>query len=117
MSATDQAGDLPFREHHDAAIEPEKVPDPKPPKWKRMLGVSKTTKTSPFSRASSDGFDEIKIRPEKWSLGVLNDKETDEVPGKLLVLHSDSSNSQIRMQPLASTLLVVIICVANAFPH
>ena len=29
-------------------------------------------------------FDELKKeRPPKWSLGVLNDKLTDEVPGKM----------------------------------
>jgi len=29
----------------------------------------------------ADLSDEEKVRPEKWSMGVLNDKETVEVPG------------------------------------
>lgn len=29
-----------------------------------------------------DDFSEMKTKPTKWSLGVLNDRETDEVPGK-----------------------------------
>lgn len=29
-----------------------------------------------------DEFSEMKTKPKKWSLGVLNDRETDEVPGK-----------------------------------
>ncbi|KAL8824060.1 MAG: hypothetical protein Q9191_005328 [Dirinaria sp. TL-2023a] len=98
MSAKDQAGDLPFREHHDAAIEPEKAPDPKPPRWKRILGVSKTPKASPTSRASSDQYDEIKVRPEKWSLGVLNDKETDEVPGSVLLMSNTTRNEPLGLR-------------------
>lgn len=27
-----------------------------------------------------------KRRPAKWSLGILNDKETDEVPGQLVAI-------------------------------
>lgn len=34
-----------------------------------------------MSIASSDGYDDVKAKPAKWSLGILNDKETDEVPG------------------------------------
>jgi len=38
-------------------------------------------------------------RPEKWSLGVLNDKETDEVPGSVLLLSKVSNyNEPLGMQ-------------------
>jgi len=77
----DQAKNMPARAQHDADFEAEKVEDMKTSRWKKLLGGSKATKTSPMSRASSDGFEDLKPRPEKWSLGVLNDKETDEVPG------------------------------------
>lgn len=63
-----------------------------------MLGVSKTSKTSPTSRGSSDGFDEIKVRPEKWSLGVLNDKETDEVPGSVLLMSNTTRNEPLGLR-------------------
>jgi hypothetical protein len=81
MTAPDEANNMPAQAQHDAAIEAEKVEDVKSSRWKKLLGGPKATKTSPMSRASSDGFEDLKSRPEKWSLGVLNDKETDEVPG------------------------------------
>lgn len=82
MTTTDQPRGLPLREQHDAALEPERVSNPKPSRWKSLFSSSKASKAFSTSRSLSDGYDEIKIRPEKWSLGVLNDKETDEVPGK-----------------------------------
>lgn len=33
------------------------------------------------------GGDCSKRRPAKWSLGILNDKETDEVPGQCIVAY------------------------------
>ena len=55
--------------------------EPKAPIWRRFFGASKATQEPSSSEHSMDGYDEIKSKPEKWSLGVLNDKETDEVPG------------------------------------
>lgn len=78
MAALDKANNMPARAQHDEA---EKVEDSRTSRWKNLLGGSKATKTSPTSRASSDGFEDLKTRPEKWSMGVLNDTETDEVPG------------------------------------
>jgi len=34
-------------------------------------------------KAFSDSQAEPVFRPRKWGLGILNDKQTDEVPGKL----------------------------------
>lgn len=34
------------------------------------------------ARTSSSDLDESRKRPEKWTMGMLNDRETDEVPGK-----------------------------------
>lgn len=49
----------------------------KTPFWKRMLGGQE-----PASSGSSvDQEDGNKGKPEKWSMGVLNDRQTDEVPG------------------------------------
>lgn len=48
--------------------------------WKDFLRKPSSARAdSPASVEDSDG---IEKRPEKWSLGVLNDKETDEVPGR-----------------------------------
>ena len=51
-------------------------------RWKRMFGRSNTARGPTISEASSEGFEEMKSRPEKWSMGVLNDRETEEVPGE-----------------------------------
>ncbi|KAM5346889.1 hypothetical protein ACJ41O_009894 [Fusarium nematophilum] len=51
---------------------------PNIPKWRRLLGAS----------AASTSSDEP-WKPSKWSMGVLNDKKTIEVPGSVLLLASD----------------------------
>lgn len=33
--------------------------------------------------SQTDSEESLKKRPAKWSLGILNDRETDEVPGEL----------------------------------
>ncbi|KAM0356032.1 hypothetical protein ACHAPU_000425 [Fusarium lateritium] len=48
---------------------------PNVPKWRRFLGAGST---APDSDGSSG--------PSKWSMGVLNDKKTIEVPGSVLLL-------------------------------
>ena len=49
------------------------------PRWQRLFGSPRPEVSS--STISSDGYEEVKQRPEKWSFGVLNDRETEEVPG------------------------------------
>ena len=49
--------------------------------WKRMMGGTKSTLEPASSGSSIDRDDGNKARPEKWSMGVLNDRQTDEVPG------------------------------------
>lgn len=52
--------------------------------WRTMFRTSKATRISPIvSDVSSDGYADVKVKPPKWSLGILSDKETDEVPGEL----------------------------------
>ena len=72
--------------HHDK--DPESNPEAgdrhevKGSTWRRFLGGRKKAPHEVASSGTSiDGFDDIKAKPEKWSLGVLNDKETEEVPG------------------------------------
>lgn len=47
----------------------------------KFSGSSDSAEKGPDSEGSLDRVSETKIRPVKWSLGILNDKETDEVPG------------------------------------
>ena len=72
--------------HHDK--DPESAPEAsdhrevKGSTWRRFLGGKKQAPPEvESSGTSTDGMDDIKAKPEKWSLGVLNDKETEEVPG------------------------------------
>ncbi|KAL8772927.1 MAG: hypothetical protein Q9209_001947 [Squamulea sp. 1 TL-2023] len=74
------------REARDEMIsDPEKHRDSKP--WQKWWKFSKSTKeTVPppsTSDSSSEGYQEIKAKPNKWSLGILNDALTDEVPGTI----------------------------------
>ena len=55
---------------------------PKATGWRSHLGRRKAAPRPASSGSSTDGFEEVKNRPEKWSLGVLNDRETEEVPGQ-----------------------------------
>ena len=51
------------------------------PLWKRIRGGSKSAQAPVSSGSSTEEDDVNKIKPEKWSLGILSDKQTDEVPG------------------------------------
>lgn len=57
----------------------------KVPRWKRLLGTKALAARDPEKTSSAasvdDGYQDMKSKPEKWSLGVLNDRQTDEVPG------------------------------------
>ena len=71
--------------HHQPDPDPEKVPDTDSipdSRWQRMLGRSNTGQAAIVSRESLEAVEDMKCRPEKWSLGVLNDKKTEEVPGE-----------------------------------
>lgn len=50
--------------------------------WKAMLRDSRDKHALASSRASVSDLEKGEKRPEKWSMGILNDKETDEVPGR-----------------------------------
>lgn len=65
--------------------------------WRKMLGIARAPPHDGASLESSEDGDEIlKGRPEKWSLGILNDRITDEVPGKSHIRHGFlSKHSQV----------------------
>ena len=50
-------------------------------KWKQLLGFAKRRDRVSKFDPSSDDHSDVEIRPAKWSIGILNDKETEEVPG------------------------------------
>lgn len=84
MASSPRSNDLRSDATKDEAfIDPKKPKDVKTgPIWRTLFRTAKPTRTSPaMSEASSDGYVDIKAKPEKWSMGILNDKETDEVPG------------------------------------
>lgn len=43
--------------------------------WKRLLGASSDGETGSMEQYKDN-------RRERWTMGILNDKETDEVPGE-----------------------------------
>ena len=52
--------------------------------WRKILGRVGRSKDlgQTSSPASTEDFEEFKAKPEKWSMGILNDRITDEVPGR-----------------------------------
>jgi MFS family permease len=68
--------------------------------WKAMLG--RKAKDEPSQRRPSESEtpgNSNTVKPEKWSFGILNDKETDEVPGSVLLLSKVSNyNEPLGMQ-------------------
>ena len=74
--------DMPL--HQGETPKPITSPGDKKPRWKRLLGMRKETTDLPSVGTMSSEEDDTEkgTRPEKWSMGVLNDRETEEVPGK-----------------------------------
>lgn len=64
-------------DRHPSAIDSEKA-EIQVPKWRKFLGAPKPPGHLSGSEAA---LDEFKTRPAKSSLGILNDRETAEVPG------------------------------------
>ena len=102
MTTKPPASDLSLRKHQDAA---EPMPEaatesvPKVPTWRKFLGVSKVpVQENASSGTSVDGDDGPKRGPEKWSMGVLNDKETEEVPGSVLLMSNNLRNEPLGLQ-------------------
>lgn len=65
--------------------------------WVSMLGnrSKKSRSGQPSSRNSmSDLESQAQKRPDKWSLGILNDPETEEVPGSILLMSKVSEYNE-----------------------
>lgn len=74
----EQPGGPSFRPSESAAVNQTET---KVPLWRRMLGGTKPAQEPASSGNSVDDYDGDKAKPEKWSMGILNDRQTDEVPG------------------------------------
>jgi len=79
MGTTFESADPAVGEKQEPAAGPDAATTWRIPTWRRFFGGLKPEPSS--SVVSSEGYEEAKTRPEKWSLGVLNDRETEEVPG------------------------------------
>ena len=79
MGTNSESTDLAPSEKQETTTKPGGMSTSKTSRWRRLFGSPKPEVSS--SAVSSDGYEEVKKRPEKWSLGVLNDRETEEVPG------------------------------------
>ncbi|KAI9772593.1 MAG: hypothetical protein M1835_006255, partial [Candelina submexicana] len=77
---------------------PSNGPETKANRWRNLFGSGSANRDS---TSSAEEFENEKIQPEKWSMGVLNDKETDEVPGSVLLMSSTNRNEPLglRNQP------------------
>ena len=63
--------------------------------WEAMLGSRKRASGHPSNRTSMSEFDqEAQKKPVKWSMGILNDEETEEVPGSILLLSKVSEYNE-----------------------
>jgi hypothetical protein len=68
------------REGNTSAAQKGKTSDQQTAGWRRLLGSRKIADES----SSVNSIDEYKDEAptERWSLGILNDKKTEEVPGQ-----------------------------------
>ena len=80
MASRDESVEVRYQPDTDAENVPGTNSSPNS-RWQRMLGRSNTGQAAVVPRESSETSEDMKCRPKKWSLGILNDKETDEVPG------------------------------------
>lgn len=51
-------------------------------KWDRVFHRSSSANRPSNLEKATDEFSEIKTKRTKWSLGILNDREAEEVPGE-----------------------------------
>ncbi|KAI4103139.1 MAG: hypothetical protein LQ345_007339 [Seirophora villosa] len=71
------------------------------PAWRTLFRKSKqstTTLPPAMSDVSSEGDGDIKTKPAKWSMGILNDHETDEVPGSVLLMSNAKRNEPLGLR-------------------
>ncbi|KAL8993593.1 MAG: hypothetical protein Q9169_006230 [Polycauliona sp. 2 TL-2023] len=85
---------------HEPISDPEKHagPDPSTRWWKLSRGPKASHPHTPPSDSSSEGNEETKAKPNKWSLGIMNDPLTDEVPGSVLLMSNTTRNEPLGLR-------------------
>lgn len=58
------------------------------------IGSRKREQRAAKSSAQDSDMESVVKRPSKWTMGMLNDKETDEVPGSILLLSKVSNRNE-----------------------
>ncbi|KAG8534109.1 uncharacterized protein KY384_000953 [Bacidia gigantensis] len=66
--------------------------------WRTWFARKPSTNASGGSTPSDDENNVEKERPERWSMGVLNDKTTEEVPGTVLLMSNTDRNEPLGLQ-------------------
>lgn len=82
MASSGRSNDLPLRDSREGQESFKKLVEPAKPKWRNCLRYFKSHRQLSNPENSLNPTSEEKMRPAKWSLGVLNDRETEQVPGK-----------------------------------
>lgn len=87
MAAGNQSNEAPRHDGSLPGAQPKRRGSLQRQTWKNFLRKTgpMTGPVTTSSETSIEDFAEVKKQPEKWSLGVLNDKETDEVPGRAVL--------------------------------
>lgn len=63
--------------------------------WLPLLGHRKRHRGHPSNRTSLSDMDGAwEKKPERWTMGILNDRETNEVPGSILLLSKVSEYNE-----------------------
>jgi hypothetical protein len=66
-------------------------------RWKSFLGRSAPTETESGQASGPAPYEDVEdrvVRPSKWGLGILNDRDTDEVPGSILLLSKETKRNE-----------------------
>ena len=115
--------------HHDrnpsADTENEKINPVNPPEqkgWRRLFKGSQKARSRSSSNGSSLEQDKTENPPEKWTMGILNDKKTEEVPGESSKWHLSKPRLTVAQQGLSScslseTNLLVLSIELVMFPN
>ena len=86
MTSFRGSNDLPLRESHERQEPLKELAEPTNPRWKILLhNIKPQRQLLKFEKASNRTI-ETSMKPARWSLGILNDRETEQVPGKLKFL-------------------------------
>ncbi|KAL8674103.1 MAG: hypothetical protein Q9168_001498 [Polycauliona sp. 1 TL-2023] len=85
---------------HQPSGDAEKHSSPTPSTrwWKLSRGTKASDPQPPPSDSSSDGNDDVKPKPNKWSMGIMNDPLTDEVPGSILLMSNTTRNEPLGLR-------------------